>query len=100
MKVEELEYNQDLLAHFVFDETLYSLDGNKNPCWEYKKTVRGNRKKIDELKENGEYQLFNSGIEGLDGAKIFSIKEVDKDTVVAVKVQDVYYTAIVTRKLK
>lgn len=92
--------NKELLAQFAFEDRVYSIEGNKTPDEKINKEVGEIEKNVDDIKENGHYKLFNSSIDHLDNAKIFSIKDVDKDTVVAIKVKDIYYTAIIAGKLE
>ncbi|MEK4487018.1 hypothetical protein MHH81_15835 [Psychrobacillus sp. FSL H8-0484] len=87
--------NKDLLAQFAFEDRVYSIEGNKTPAEKINKEVGQIEKNVDEIKGDGHFKLFNSKIDHLGNASIFSIKDVDKDTVVAVKVNDIYYTAIV-----
>jgi len=91
-------YN-DLLSQFSFQGRIYSIEGNKTPAEKIKKEIGEIEEIVDEIKENGQAKLFNSKIDLVERTKIFAIQDLDKDTVVAVKINDIYYTAIFWGKL-
>ena len=91
-------YN-DLLSQFSFQGRIYSIEGNKTPAEKIKKEIGEIEEIVDEIKENGQAKLFNSKIDLVERTKIFTIQDLDKDTVVAVKINDIYYTAIFWGKL-
>lgn len=103
-KTTELEVvgtttNSDLLAQFAYEDRVYSIEGNKTFPAKIDNEIGQIEQIVDDIKENGQVKLFNSKINILDNTKIFSIQGVDKETVVAVKVNDIYYTAIFTGNL-
>lgn len=100
MEVVKITPNTDLLAHFAFEDRVYSIEGNKTPAEKINLEIGVIEKSVVDMKENGDYIISNAKIDTLDNARIFSIKDVAKDTVIAVKVNDIYYTAIVGRKLE
>ncbi|GGH19922.1 NisI/SpaI family lantibiotic immunity lipoprotein [Paenibacillus segetis] len=99
-KEEGINPNSDILAQFSFKNKIYSIEGNMTPAEKIKKEI-GKIEKIvvDEIKENGQAKIFDSKIDLLESTKIFSIQDTDKDLVVAIKINDIYYTAIFWGKL-
>lgn len=91
-------YN-DLISQFAFEGRVYSIEGNVTPVEKIKKEVGEIEEILEEIKENGQAKLFNSKIDLIEGTKIYSIQDVDKDTVVAVKIKDMYYTAFFSGNL-
>ncbi|MEK4512046.1 hypothetical protein EJP82_17995 [Paenibacillus anaericanus] len=91
--------NNDLLSQFAFEGRIYSIEGNVTPVEKIEKEVGEIKEILDDVKENGQAKLFNTKIDLIEGTKIYSIQDVDKDTVVAVKIKDIYYTAFFLGKL-
>ena len=91
--------NYDLLLQFSFKDRIYSIEGNITPAEKIKKEIGEIKEIVDDIKENGQAKLFNSKIDLLDRIKIFTIQDLDKDTVVAIKINDIYYTAFFSTKL-
>lgn len=97
---EPLQPSKDLLAQFAFEARIYSLEGNQTPDEKIIKEVGKIEEITKDITKNGEGKSLNSNIELLPGTKIYTVKDVDKDTIVAVKINDIYYTAIFTRSLE
>jgi len=88
------------LAQFAFEARIYSLEGNQTPDEKIIKEVGKIEEITKDITKNGEGKSLNSNIELLPGTKIYTVKDVDKGTIVAVKINDIYYTAIFTRSLE
>jgi hypothetical protein len=91
--------NKDVDAQFAFENRIYSIEGNVTAAEKIKQEVGKVEKIVEEIKENGQANLFTSKVNLTAETKIYTIKNVDKDTVVAVKIDDTYYTAIFAKKL-
>lgn len=89
----------DLISQFAFEGRIYSIEGNVISVEKIKKEVGEIEEISDDIMENGQAKLFNSKIDLTEGTKIYSIQDIDKDTVVAVKIKDIYYTAYFSGKL-
>jgi hypothetical protein len=92
--------DNDVLAQFASKGKVYSLEGNHTPANKIGKEIGEIGKVTNDITKSGEGKVFDTSIKLQDGTKIYAIKDVDAHTVVAVKVNDIYYTAIFTRKLE
>ena len=98
-KVVGTSPNKELAAEIAFENRIYTIEGNRTRNEKIDQEVGKVEKIVKKIKGNGQAKLYTSKINLTAGTKIYTIKDVDKDTVVAVKIGDTYYTAILARKL-
>jgi len=88
-----------LAAKIAFENRIYTIDGEHISEDSIDQEVGKVEKIVNEIKGNGHAKRYTSKVNLKAGTKIYSIKDVDKDTVVAVKIGDTFYTAFFAEKL-
>ncbi|MGD7046032.1 hypothetical protein [Jeotgalibacillus proteolyticus] len=80
---------------FAFDNSLYTIERGKVLAADAGEEIGSIKVLVDEINENGEAVIFDSSLNLQAGTKIFKVKEQDQsNTVVAIKIGDIYYGAI------
>ncbi|MFD2444161.1 hypothetical protein ACFSO7_09245 [Bacillus sp. CGMCC 1.16607] len=94
----EINAYSDLVAQFAFKNSIYSIEGTTTPKDKLEKEIGEIEEIVDEIAKNAEGKNINSKFNLTEGSKVFSIRGVDS-TVVAVKYNNIYYTAVYTKEL-
>ena len=86
--------NKNVLAQIAYDNKIYSIEGNLTPYEKIQQQVGEVENIVETIKENGQGKIISSKINLESGSEIYTIKDADKGTVVAVRIGNKYYTAI------
>ncbi|TYR74352.1 hypothetical protein FZC79_14795 [Rossellomorea vietnamensis] len=86
---------------FAFDGSVYTIERGKVLVEDVGKEIGEIKAIVDEIKENGEAEKYDSTLNLQAGTKIFEIIEQDRSNpVVAIKIDDTYYGAIFNSTLQ
>lgn len=98
-KAAGVSKNNHFLAQIAYDNKIYSIEGNLTPNEKIQQHVGKVEKIVERITENGQGRIISSKIRLETGSEIYTIKAADKDTVIAVKIHNKYYTTIFSEKL-
>ena len=91
--------NDDLLAQFAFDGRIYSLEGNRTPDDKIKRQVGKIGEMVEDITTNGQATIITPSIKLKSGCEIYTIQDVDNEMMLAIKIENLYYTAIFMEEL-
>lgn len=91
--------NDDLLAQFAFAGRIYSLEGNRTPDDKIKRQVGKIDEMVEDITKNGQATIITPGIKLKSGCEIYTIQDVDNEMMLAIKMENQYYTAIFMEEL-
>ena len=87
-------------AAFAFEDSIYTIERGKVLVENVGEEIGEIESIKNKITENGEAVIFDSTIKLEGGTKIYKIRETDRSNpIVAVKIDDTYYSAIFTSNL-
>lgn len=92
-KENQSPVTKDRIAVLVWNDMRFEIVGSKTPKEKINEEIGHIKNIVTEAFKNGDASLFRNDLTITKGTKIYSLKQVDEKTVIAIKIENVYYSA-------